>query len=528
MAFYVKKIIDIEYSNNLKIVAGLNGLNNIVRNITIMDTPDIDKWIEMYELIIIGNCSKKNLSETFFTNLKKRNCAGIITKRKFLAYFNYFIPILNNLDLPLIVFPDNYSWTNVTTPIIYKIIQENSYDIMKYANFNEVIIKEVLSSSSYTKICDNISKKLDLNIAIISSSYELIDSSYNFKWNSIIDAVFSRKQLYNKSKINKENYYNFKIKNKSIFVFMLDNELFNKLIIVIENNNIADEAISLFELLALIIKLKYKLIYDNIKSNSKYNKSILVQLSSIKNLSKKNFFNLELLLGTTLEDSYSIASLKLKSSLSEINFQKSMTFTKFFKDNCKDYNKVLLFEEDKALTLLIPEKKYVLKDVILNSITLLKKYTNKDDFYIGISSFHDIRDLDIAFNEANIALNYSISKDNTFTFYKSMGFIRIFATSPYQNKNPYFQELIDIYICPLLNYDKKNKTDLFETLITFIKNNQSAKLTADELFIHSNTLRFRMKRIEQILDINLSESDDMLNVQLAIKAFNLKDIYQYD
>ena len=44
--------------------------------------------------------------------------------------------------------------------------------------------------------------------------------------------------------------------------------------------------------------------------------------------------------------------------------------------------------------------------------------------------------------------------------------------------------------------------------------------SARELFIHPNTLRQRLGRIEELTDLNLNE-DDLLSLELAIKLARL-------
>ena len=42
---------------------------------------------------------------------------------------------------------------------------------------------------------------------------------------------------------------------------------------------------------------------------------------------------------------------------------------------------------------------------------------------------------------------------------------------------------------------------------------------AGKLFIHRNTLLYRLDRIAEILDLNYNDSEQMLTFQLALKAF---------
>ena len=66
------------------------------------------------------------------------------------------------------------------------------------------------------------------------------------------------------------------------------------------------------------------------------------------------------------------------------------------------------------------------------------------------------------------------------------------------------KEYYDKTIRPLADYDQNNNTDLTATLRYYLKNNCSVKETADELFVHRNTINYKLKKIEDILQKDLS------------------------
>ena len=74
-------------------------------------------------------------------------------------------------------------------------------------------------------------------------------------------------------------------------------------------------------------------------------------------------------------------------------------------------------------------------------------------------------------------------------------------------------------IKPLLAYDEEHNTQLLYTLETYFNNCQNSVKTSKALFIHRNTLLYRLDRIAEILDLNYNDSEQMLTFQLALKAF---------
>lgn len=66
--------------------------------------------------------------------------------------------------------------------------------------------------------------------------------------------------------------------------------------------------------------------------------------------------------------------------------------------------------------------------------------------------------------------------------------------------------------------DESNK-EFLDTLLVYVENNKALKLTKEKLMIHQNTLYYRLKRIETLLDIRLNDSERWFDVQLACKIY---------
>jgi DNA-binding PucR family transcriptional regulator len=97
--------------------------------------------------------------------------------------------------------------------------------------------------------------------------------------------------------------------------------------------------------------------------------------------------------------------------------------------------------------------------------------------------------------------------------YMDIGISRLFLHHHSEEIASYLNETFS-----LLRTDKKN-SELLQTLFTYVQNNRSMTLTALELHIHANTLYNRIKKIEEILDLNFNQYEDYLNVQLAVYLY---------
>ncbi|MGZ4262321.1 MAG: PucR family transcriptional regulator, partial [Solirubrobacteraceae bacterium] len=72
----------------------------------------------------------------------------------------------------------------------------------------------------------------------------------------------------------------------------------------------------------------------------------------------------------------------------------------------------------------------------------------------------------------------------------------------------------------LIDYDRRRRTALLDTLERYLAERRSVIESARALFIHPNTLRQRLGRIEELTGLRLDE-DDLLSLELAIKLARL-------
>ena len=62
-----------------------------------------------------------------------------------------------------------------------------------------------------------------------------------------------------------------------------------------------------------------------------------------------------------------------------------------------------------------------------------------------------------------------------------------------------------------------SKIDLRKTLETYLKNQGEITQTSNELFIHRNTVKYRINRCEEILGVKVDDPEISLNIRLALE-----------
>lgn len=139
-------------------------------------------------------------------------------------------------------------------------------------------------------------------------------------------------------------------------------------------------------------------------------------------------------------------------------------------------------------------------------------------------SFSRIResnsDIKISYKEAFKALSMIdiYNRDLKIIKYKELGIIRwLVELSDIKEIQRYCYENLG----PILEYDKKHGMDLMGTLKCYFQNNRHLLKTSQELFIHRNTLLYRLSTIKELLKIDLD--DAMIDLEL----FNSILIYEF-
>jgi purine catabolism regulator len=73
----------------------------------------------------------------------------------------------------------------------------------------------------------------------------------------------------------------------------------------------------------------------------------------------------------------------------------------------------------------------------------------------------------------------------------------------------------------LVEYDAKHSGELVRTLEVFFASDGNLQRAADTLYLHRNTLSYRLERIEEISGLSLRDPEDRLCLQLALKMKDL-------
>jgi len=95
-----------------------------------------------------------------------------------------------------------------------------------------------------------------------------------------------------------------------------------------------------------------------------------------------------------------------------------------------------------------------------------------------------------------------------------------------KNDKENLDEFVIKVLGPLIEYHNSSKVDLFITLKTYIISGGNWTLTKNKLYIHGNTLTYRLNRLEEILDIKLSDYQERFRIQIALEIITLNNDFK--
>ncbi len=193
-------------------------------------------------------------------------------------------------------------------------------------------------------------------------------------------------------------------------------------------------------------------------------------------------------------------------------------------ENLVPYSKSVIYFDHLLLILNRKKDRFPLTDESLNELTT---FLRNNQLKCGISRpFNNIGDIRKHYEQSlkSIDLGSNIKPADVVYIYDDYVIYHVLDTC---------KEKLDlISICSpvvldLIEYDRKNKTHYALTLYTYLIQALNLTASAETLFIHHNTMRFRIEKIQKILNLELNDGNILFHLLLSFKAleYSGKDIF---
>jgi len=162
-----------------------------------------------------------------------------------------------------------------------------------------------------------------------------------------------------------------------------------------------------------------------------------------------------------------------------------------------------VLERDNARTL----------EALANNIFNVLKSDIKDEAYISYGTvIKDLKDVSKSYREANMAMEVSriFSPDRHVNSYSSLGIGRLIYQLPIPLCNMYLKEILGDF--SIEDLDEETLT----TINRFFDNSLNVSETSRQLYIHRNTLVYRLDKIQKITGLDLRVFEDAVTFKIAL------------
>jgi sugar diacid utilization regulator len=134
-------------------------------------------------------------------------------------------------------------------------------------------------------------------------------------------------------------------------------------------------------------------------------------------------------------------------------------------------------------------------------------------------------DLPRAGDEALLAANVASTddRDRRVLAFEETGAYRLLLSAMSESPDElqrFYAETLE----PLVAYDEQYETDLVQTVETFLECDGNVAQTAQRLFTHRHTIRYRLERVRELSGLDVGSSDGREKLSLGLKAMHVLGI----
>lgn len=545
MGISLEKLLKLEILKDSKVLAGNGGLKNKITKVNVMEVPDIIDWVSQGEFLITTAYSIREdlqILEEIIPKLKEKGVSGLGIKvgRYVKELPENIVKLANTINFPILEVPLSISHTDIISSILTQVISEQTNLLLEIERYNKDAMDLVIKGGNL----NDIAKKLHNNIGNTLAIYENINSRCEIICCDNVDKSEIEKIVYKFIGSNnycKKLYYEHvdKINGqdiKRVTIPIIINKIeYGNVFIWTDNSNISTLQKMIIELYINIIMLEFskRISIYSIESNYKlefFDDLLSKSKSRLKRAiekSKNYKFN--------INNKYCVIEILLRAWNEEISedSQEELNNLVFIINRIiKSYKNNIIYVErgDRIILLYGNVKSYNATNIKEDTLNLckkiyaeaLKKITSME-IIVGIGrSYLDMSELYKSQEQAKLIVEHlSKSTTESIIHYDDLGIYRILAHDGLKG------ELIDFCqdtIMPLIEYDKVYNSELVKTLKQYFKFNGNMKKISENMYMHYNTIVYRVNKMKEITGIDIEKSDNRLNLQIALKILDIIDL----
>lgn len=557
----VRELFNIKAIDGIKIVAGEKGIDNEISIVNIIENPDAFDWLSPNELLLsTGYIFKDNeeLQNNIIKELSEINCAGLIIKMK--RYFDKvpqnMIDQANKYGLPLLELPFEYTLSRVISIINEK--ASGRYDLLnrKTLDMHNLFFRITLEGGGIEKISSMLSETINNPIIFVDQDWNLLHYTEHME-NKVpleycLDLVKNR-QVFKQDFIDSIPQNISEIKKSIKRIYYLEGMEIKCRILPVAVANYIYGYIIVWQTVRELTEFDY-IILEQASTNMALERIKAKEIEEVKLKIRQDFFD-DLLTGKItssetiqtlselhgLNSQYKYHCIVINIESDELNQYDDIVARRVKLENIAkkcveliyDYSskadgEVTCFYRNNRIIILIGQNENR-PSITINEAKLyanemynaLEKQINNTIFLIGIGrQYETIHSLYKSFSEANESIRLMQKFDDK----GGISHFEDHSVYHFLDSNIKDNDLEDFFMKRLgkvYEHDQLHGTSYIITLENYFLNNLNISETAKAMFLHRNTLIYRIEKIKEILISDLKNSEELLQIQLALKIFRL-------
>ncbi len=528
----IQGLLKINSMKNSTLLAGMDSITNEIKSVNILEAVDIENWGSEGQAILTSYFALKDLDnvqlESFMKKLKNIGISVLIIKidRLLEKVPAQIIDFSNKYSIPLIKIDKDIKYEYIILEILEPIVDKNISLLKVYYKVHSELTNIALDLPSIDDVLNKIKKMINYDLSLINKIKKSeIGTNSDLNRFTILDTIPIKKKKYMFYKYSKKNViYNIKgkkINGNQITVTIPSVEANEYELIIHERNNLlTDKDFMIIENTVKFLQMELLKKYALSQKKSIKKNNIISDLLNGRVYQEREIEEVLEYLNISRFKYYRLYQVKLYDT----SKQKILNFEKIIKRIIFQFrfyfNGIIYLEKINRVVFIsnFNEKEIVSIDLIKKVIDILidSGMLKNIDYNISISSKVTRNEIPQAKKEilaTEKVLNLFYDK-NTILNYDNLGIYRLFLK---------FNTLDDLkdYISPNIISFKNEFYELYKTLSIFLDNNQNYVSTSKELFLHPKSIRYRIKKSKEILNIDLNNSEEIINFQLAVRIFKL-------
>lgn len=524
------------FSDIKLITPGLDRIDLPIKSVEITETPDIEHFVTEDCLLLSTAMVYQDKQEELLPlidSLLRAKAVGLgIKVGRFLGQLDeHVIAYAESVGFPLLLIPDNYSLGSLLHQFL-DIIWGTRHEELSFAldiqkRFSDLLIQD----ASNKIVIDQFSHMVKTPVILLNPYWKILTHSIHFN-DSSNRADYYTSQLYDLMKTTSKQEGSFLIQDvnhKELHVSLVPIKVYSNFPhhLVILNPEHIPYPISNFAIEQASMVLSYILFKNERIEDSKYAQEAdfyreLIDYSS-QNQHKAPDRLMNEKFGYIKSTYYQIihvydsSALKL-SKLTPYGEELLLMASRWLRQNIKTYCPdalVFYFSQTKEVILMLQAKPAHLDKILLKiREDIANVLPLKLIFSVG-NAYPTLGQIDQSHTQAHLVFEERKTQQLTDTImtYENKGMFHLFNHLQHNDVRFFCQNILQDFAYP----EDASLLELRKTLHIYLDSQCEIARTASALFVHRNTVKYRIQRIEETLGFSVNSPENSLNLRLALE-----------